>query len=197
MRLPEIQLRLPDWVDAFFQGRNAVFTTLEDRMGLAVELAGWNVERQTGGPFGAAVFERQSGRLISVGVNLVERQNCSAAHAEIVALSIAQHSLQTYDLGGPGLCPHELVTSTEPCAMCLGAIPWSGVQRLVCGARDEDARAIGFDEGHKPADWVAALEQRGITVVRDVLRQKARAVLESYRQTGGPIYNARANRSGQ
>jgi tRNA(Arg) A34 adenosine deaminase TadA len=73
--------------------------------------------------------------------------------------------------------------------MCLGAVPWSGVSRLICGARDEDARRIGFDEGSKPTNWIGELEQRGIVVVRDVLRQKAVKVLEEYKASGGPIYN--------
>jgi len=73
--------------------------------------------------------------------------------------------------------------------MCFGAVPWSGVTRLVCGARDEDARSIGFDEGPKLANWVEALEQRGITVVRDVLREQAANVLREYADTGGTIYN--------
>jgi tRNA(Arg) A34 adenosine deaminase TadA len=74
--------------------------------------------------------------------------------------------------------------------MCFGAVPWSGVRRLVCGARDEDARAIGFDEGPKLADWVTALNDRGITVLRDVLRDDAVAVLRDYIASGGIIYNA-------
>jgi len=73
--------------------------------------------------------------------------------------------------------------------MCLGAIPWSGVRSVVCSARDQDARSIGFDEGSKPQNWVKSLENRGIDVVRDVLREKAKAVLLQYGSTGGLIYN--------
>ena len=75
--------------------------------------------------------------------------------------------------------------------MCLGAVVWSGVQTLVCGATDGDARAIGFDEGPKPPDWVSALYQRGIAVHREVLRPDAAGVLQAYADAGGPIYNAR------
>jgi len=73
--------------------------------------------------------------------------------------------------------------------MCLGAVCWSGVGRVVCGARDEDARRIGFDEGPKPPDWVGALESRGISVVQDILRKEAAAVLTEYGERGGLIYN--------
>ena len=75
--------------------------------------------------------------------------------------------------------------------MCLGATPWSGVRHLVCAARDEEARAAGFDEGAKPALWVSALEMRGITVERDVLREEAAGVLREYAERGGEIYNSR------
>jgi predicted metal-dependent phosphoesterase TrpH len=59
----------------------------------------------------------------------------------------------------------------------------------VCGARDEDARRIGFDEGDKPTNWIANLERRGIEVVRDVARAEATSVLEDYAKSGGMIYN--------
>jgi tRNA(Arg) A34 adenosine deaminase TadA len=88
------------------------------------------------------------------------------------------------------LPPYELVASTEPCAMCFGATPWCGVRWLVCGAREEDARGIGFDEGPKVSDWVASLEQLGISVARDVCRDEA-AVLRYYAENGGIIYNVR------
>jgi hypothetical protein len=65
------------------------------------------------------------------------------------------------------------------------------VRGLVCGARDADARGIGFDEGDKPADWVAALENRSIRVRQDVCRDEAVAVLRHYAESGGLIYNAR------
>jgi tRNA(Arg) A34 adenosine deaminase TadA len=75
--------------------------------------------------------------------------------------------------------------------MCLGATPWSGVGRLVCAARDEDARSIGFDEGAKITDWVESLTIRGIKVRTDLMRQEAKAVLDLYAAQGGSIYNSR------
>ena len=109
----------------------------------------------------------------------------------MVALQLAQADLGCHDLAAAPGGPYELVSSVEPCTMCLGAVVWSGVQTLVCGATDGDARAIGFDEGPKPPDWVSALHQRGIAVHREVLRPDAAAVLQAYADAGGPIYNAR------
>jgi len=184
----DMVLNLPVWVRSFLEGSAKTFPTVEERMRFVIELARLNVEHKTGGPFGAAVFEQEKGRLIAVGVNQVESLNCSIAHAEMLAIALAQKAVGTYDLGERGgAC--ELVTSTEPCVMCLGAVCWSGVKSVVCGARDEDARRIGFDEGPKPPDWAGALESRGISVVRDVLRKQAAAVLAEYRDKGGLIYN--------
>lgn len=74
--------------------------------------------------------------------------------------------------------------------MCFGALPWSGIKSLVCGARKEDAEEAGFDEGDKPEQWVASLQNRDIQVERGVLRSQAASVLAHYRDSGGPIYNA-------
>jgi len=163
----------------------------DDRMAFVVDLARRNIEERTGGPFAAAVFDLSTHCLVAPGVNMVTSRNCSSAHAEIVALSIAQQRLESYDLGAADMPRCELVTSTEPCAMCLGAVSWSGVRALTCGARGEDACAIGMDEGAKPADWIGELERRGITVKRDVCRDAAVAVLQDYLVSGGTIYNAR------
>ncbi len=159
-------------------------------MELVIELAAQNIKHD-GGPFGAAIFERQTGKLIAPGINLVMQTNCSVVHAEIVAIILAQQRVGNFDLCAEGLPEYELVTTTEPCAMCLGAIPWSGISSVVCGARDEDARSIGFDEGDKPDDWPQKLQSRAISVTRDILRNKAKAVLQQYVDAGGIIYNGR------
>ena len=190
MVFPRVVLELPGWVGELLS-EDLTYTNAEDRMRLVVKLARQNVRHGTGGPFGAAVFERESGRLVAPGVNMVVNSGCSVTHAEMVAIMVAQQRIGSFDLGGEEQPAHELVTSTEPCAMCLGATPWSGVVGLVCGARDEDAAKVGFDEGAKPPDWVRSLEERGISVTRDVLREEAAAVLREYAALGGEIYNSR------
>jgi tRNA(Arg) A34 adenosine deaminase TadA len=82
-----------------------------------------------------------------------------------------------------------MVTSCEPCAMCLGATLWSGVKRLVYGATREDASRLAFDEGPVFPESYRYLEARGLEIVRGVLRDEARGVLELYRATGGAVYN--------
>lgn len=184
----ELHIDYPAWVVETVDWERT-YGDASDRMRLAVELARANVVRSGGGPFGAAVFERDSGRLVSVGMNLVITRQNSVLHAEIVALMMAERAVGSYSLEGGDRVAHELVTSCDPCAMCLGAVGWSGVSRLVCGAMREDAKAIGFDEGPVfPESW-RYLENRGIEIVRGVLREEACAVLTLYKERGGLIYN--------
>lgn len=178
---------IPDWLAAE-QAREDVFSGAEARMASVIALAHRNIEEKTGGPFAAAIFDPATGRRLSLGVNLVPREQCSVLHAEIVAILLAQRRLGVWNLAKAGA--FELVTSCEPCAMCFGAIPWSGVRRVCSGASDQDARDIGFDEGPKVADWAAALEARGITVEQGVRREEARGVFKAYAALGGLIYNA-------
>lgn len=181
------ELDMPDWLLERERDCPALETD-DERMAYAVDLARENV-RHGGGPFGAAVFERDSGRLVAAGVNLVLPRRCSILHAEIVALLRAQQRLDSHDLGRDGLPPCQLATSCEPCAMCLGALGWAGLAGLLCGARDADAREAGFDEGLKHPDWPDWLRAHGIALRRDLHRGRARAVLIDYASEGGAIYN--------
>ena len=188
MQLPKFTIQLPEWVAAYIDQSSMMFSGIEDRMDFVIQLSKKNIDHQTGGPFGAAVFD-SDGHLIAPGINMVTTANCSILHAEMVAIALAQKVLGRYDISNGGKLDFDLFATTEPCAMCFGAIPWSGVRRLVCGARGEDAQAIGFDEGPKLKDWTAALSDRGIDVIRDVCRKKATAVLNDYVKYGGQIYN--------
>jgi tRNA(Arg) A34 adenosine deaminase TadA len=186
--LNEVAVTLPSWVaTSVSYGREC--RTDEERMRLVIRLSRENVTHGTGGPFGAAVFERESGRIVAVGVNSVVRLNNATAHAEMLALQLAQRRIVSYTLSADGHPAHELFTSCAPCAMCLGATLWSGVTRLVCGADREDAERIHFDEGPVFAESYTYLRTRGIEIVTGLLRDEARAVLEEYRARGGEVYN--------
>jgi tRNA(Arg) A34 adenosine deaminase TadA len=189
MNLPRVLVEYPAWVQSVVPW-DTVLTTAEDRMRLAIRIARENVERGTGGPFGAIVVERDTGKLVAAGMNSVVRLNNCTLHGEMVAFMMAQQRLQSYTLAAPGMPAHELVTSCEPCAMCLGTALWSGVRRIVSGAGRDDASKLNFEEGPVFPESYAYLEARGIEIVRGVLRSEARAVLEQYRAKGGPIYNA-------
>jgi tRNA(Arg) A34 adenosine deaminase TadA len=182
-----IELALPDWMGPFLAAWSEPLDCDEGRMRLVVALAAENVRQDTGGPFAAVVLEEQSGRLLGAGVNRVTALGLSLAHAEMLALSLAQRAVDDWNLGARTAV--QLVTSCEPCAMCFGAIPWSGVSSLLWGALKEDAEAAGFDEGDKPADWAATLEARGIRTRGGVLRGDAAAVLQRYASGNGAIYH--------
>jgi len=179
----------PDWVEQVVDW-GATYETDHQKMRLAIELARQNVLRGTGGPFGAAVFEMASGTLVSVGVNSVVRLKNSTLHAEMLAIMLAQQRVGSYTLLRSELPPHELVSSCDPCAMCLGAVLWSGVRRLLAGADRADACALDFDEGPIFPESYAYLSARGVAITRGALRDEAVAILELYRRQGGPIYNA-------
>jgi tRNA(Arg) A34 adenosine deaminase TadA len=179
----------PDWIqEAVAFGTR--YETDDDRMRLAIELSRQNVVRGTGGPFGAAIFEHSTGALISVGVNSVVRLNNSALHAEMLAIMMAQHRLGSFTLAASPTASYDLVSSCDPCAMCLGAVLWSGVRRMVTGADRDDATALSFEEGPVFLQSYTYLQERGVAITRSVLRQEAAAVLELYRRQGGQIYNA-------
>ena len=181
------EISLPHWLEEFVGDWQEPLDTDVQRMHLAVSLSAENVRHGTGGPFGAIVVDEQDGTLLGVGVNLVTAVDLSMAHAEMVAISLAQSAAGNWNLGSAGKA--QLVTSCEPCAMCFGAVPWSGVSSMIWGAGKEDAEAAGFDEGDKPPDWVESLERRGIRTRAGVLRNEAAAVLAAYARKGGPIYH--------
>ncbi|MEZ6059695.1 MAG: nucleoside deaminase [Planctomycetaceae bacterium] len=164
------------------------------RMNFVVGLARWNIRNRTGGPFAAAVFERGSGRLAAVGVNRAVPLTSSMAHAEALAIGLAQKRFRTHDLSSVSGTGFELVTSGQPCIQCFGMVWWSGVTRLVVGARAADIEEIcGFDEGPIPADWKSQLENRdrlpAVEVLLDVCRDEACAALQMYADMNGPNYS--------
>jgi tRNA(Arg) A34 adenosine deaminase TadA len=181
----QLTLDLPDWLaEAVEPGR--AYPSDADKVGLAIALSRLNIEHASGGPFGAAVFDGAD-RLVAAGVNRVVSQNCSVAHAEIMAYLAAQQALGRFRLNETGQ-PHVLATSAQPCCQCYGATVWAGVDTLLIGARSEDVEALTeFDEGPLPADWIGELERRGIAVRRDILREQACAVLAHY-GAHGPHY---------
>ena len=155
----------------------------EDKVRFTIELAMENVRHETGGPFAAAIFDLRTDRLIAVGVNSVVPACQSWAHAEMVAFAHAQNKLGRFSLAG---CV--LASSCEPCAMCNGATPWSGVEELIYGATGEMAESVGFDEGYKGECWRDAFARRGIRVDGPLLGDESFAPFALYRKMNGTIY---------
>ncbi len=187
----QLNLTLPNWIDSFLAKYTKIISDPEEQMRFVLALTERNIREKTGGPFGAAVFEQDSGKLVSVGVNVVIQQNCSAAHAEMMALMLAQKELDHYDLGDTRFPAHRLVTSGKMCAMCLGNVCWSGIKEVLSSAEPEDVEKItGFDEGPAPQNYNQELERRGIKIKPELLRNEGQAVLQLYVDLGGHVYNA-------
>jgi tRNA(Arg) A34 adenosine deaminase TadA len=185
-------LDLPDWAVDELNGLPPYFPTLEERMAAVINFSRLNFQHGTGGPFAAGIFERDTGRLVVIGVNRVVPFNCSSAHAEVMAISLAQRLLGTYDLGTAGLPAHQIVVNWRPCAMCLGAVLWSGVRSLVIAGDGPELEAItGFDEGPVHPQWLSEVNGRGIEVINNVLRDEAIAAYKAFAASNAFVYNAR------
>ncbi|MET9773004.1 nucleoside deaminase [Streptomyces sp. NPDC006367] len=104
----------------------------------AVQLATTSVENG-GGPFGALVAKGDG--IVALGNNQVTAHLDPTAHAEVSAIRAACKELGTFSLEG---CT--LVTSCEPCPMCLASALWARADRIVYCADRDDAAAAGFDD---------------------------------------------------
>lgn len=166
--LKSLTLSLPSWIDEYMEKTPQEFTTLEGRMKFVLGLAVENIHHKSGGPFSSAVFNIETGELISVGVNRVMPESCSCAHGEMMAIMLAQKRLGTYDFSLKG--KFQLFTNAKMCIMCMGGVIWSGVCEVVSSATPEDVQnIIGFDEGPVPKEYNFELEKRGIKVIERVL----------------------------
>ena len=184
-------LTLPDWITSFInQCTGKIYPSDKDKMQAALELSRLNVLYKTGGPFGSAVFNSKTHELTAVGVNRVVPENASIAHGEIMALLMAEEKLKTFSLCLETLPAFTLATSAQPCAMCYGALIWSGIKEILIGARGEDVESItGFDEGPLHPDWISEAEKRGIAIKRDIGRNEACTILRQYVEAEGKVYN--------
>lgn len=187
----KFEIELPDWTVRENQRLPSHIPDLKDRMRTVIQFARWNFERETGGPFAAGIFEKQSGKVLVVGVNRVVPTNVSSAHAEVVALSLAQTLLQNFDLGAEGLPDYQIVVNGRPCVMCCGAIHWSGIRNLAIGASGNQIESItGFDEGPLHPDWIGEFQKRGIEVIEDILAEEACQVFKDFAASDQPVYNS-------
>jgi len=104
----------------------------------AVEVAG-NGINEGGGPFGAVITRGR--KIIAEGANRVVLSHDPTAHAEMIAIRKASAVLKTHDLSG---CV--IYASCEPCPMCLGAVYWAGIKKVVYASDRFEASASGFSD---------------------------------------------------
>jgi tRNA(Arg) A34 adenosine deaminase TadA len=127
-------------------------------LGRAVALSRNNVHSSEGGPFGAVVVHE--GRIVGEGWNRVTSSNDPTAHAEVVAIRDACATLDTFCLEGA-----TIYSSCEPCPMCLAAIYWARISRIVYANTRHDAAAIGFDDAHFYEQVALPPEQRQVPCI--------------------------------
>jgi tRNA(adenine34) deaminase len=121
-------------------------------------------------PVGALVVNEQ-GEVLGTGHNLREESNDPSAHAEIVAMRNAASKISNWRMDDL-----TMIVTLEPCAMCAGAISQSRFKRLVFGAWDEKAGAVG-------SVWDVIRDQRTLNkveVVSGVLEKECSAILTNF-----------------
>ncbi|GAA2810538.1 nucleoside deaminase [Saccharopolyspora taberi] len=109
-----------------------------DWMAKAIELATSSVANG-GGPFGAVIVK--DGEIVATGNNQVTSNLDPTAHAEVTAIRNACRELGTFKLDG---CV--LVTSCEPCPMCMASALWARMDGVLYAADRDDAAVAGFDD---------------------------------------------------
>lgn len=140
----------------------------------AVELSRWTMETNRGGPFGAVVANAR-GEIVGEGWNEVTTSFDPTAHGEVVAIRAATSALGTHDLTG-----HVIYSSCEPCPMCLGAIIWARLDRLVFANDRKDAARIDFDDDVIYREVERAPRERVMVRCEHVPLDSARAVFEDW-----------------
>jgi guanine deaminase len=110
-----------------------------DFLKIAIDMARQGISSNRGGPFGAIVV--QDDEIIGRGCNQVTSSHDPTAHAEIVAIRHACNNIKSFQLKN---C--SIYSTCEPCPMCLGAIYWAGLKRVIFSLSRLDAKKIGFQD---------------------------------------------------
>ena len=147
-----------------------------DFMSMAIEKAREGIAAGQS-PFGAVIV--RDGAVVAATHNTVWRDIDPTAHAEVNCIRSAAKALKTIDLGG---C--EMYSTCEPCPMCLAAIHWSKIDRVVYGATIADAAAAGFCELHVDARVLAEMGRSPLKVESGLLREECAELFAQWREAG-------------
>jgi guanine deaminase len=133
-------------------------------------------------PFGSVIVRQ--GAVVAASHNTVWRDTDPTAHAEVNNIRAAARALGAIDLSG---CT--LYSTCEPCPMCLSAIHWAKIDRVVYGASIADAAAAGFSELRVAARELARMGGSTLVVEGGLLAEECRALFEEFRRvSGGKTY---------
>jgi tRNA(Arg) A34 adenosine deaminase TadA len=150
--------------------------TEADLMRLAIETARMGIAAGQS-PFGSIVVK--DGAVVASTHNTVWRDLDPTAHAEVNNLRAASKALGTIDLGG---CT--LYSTCEPCPMCLAAIHWAKIDRVVFGATIDDSAAAGFAELRVAASTLAEMGRSPLVVEGGLLREECAALFDEWKRAG-------------
>src|SRR5437763_13535857 len=126
-------------------------------------------------PFGSLIVK--GGEVVAVTHNTVWQTTDPTAHAEVNCIRSAAAALKTIFLNG---CT--LYSTTEPCPMCLSAIHWAKIDRVVFGATIADAAEAGFHELFVAAKDLAALGRSPLVVESGLLRDECAALFAEWKR---------------
>lgn len=154
---------------------------LEKAMDLAIQSALEGVKNNEGGPFGAAIVGNN--QIISVAHNTVLKDSDPTCHAEINAIRLACQHLKRHELSD---C--QIVTTVEPCPMCLTAIYWARIQKIYIGAQRGVAQKYGFDDVHFYEEVARPLEQRKVVCETLALDAQVEAVFKEWQALDRTLY---------
>jgi tRNA(Arg) A34 adenosine deaminase TadA len=148
----------------------------DDYMRLAIETTRKGIAAGQS-PFGAVIA--QGSAVVAATHNTVWLTTDPTAHAEVNCIRAAAKAIKTIALNG---CT--LYSTTEPCPMCLAAIHWAKIDRVVFGATIADAAAAGFKELFVPAKDLAALGRSPLVVESGLLRDECAALFAEWKRAG-------------
>lgn len=154
---------------------------LEKAMHLAIQSAIEGINNNDGGPFGAAIV--RDNQIIAVAHNTVLKDNDPTCHAEINAIRLACQHLKRHELSD---C--QIVTTMEPCPMCLTAIYWARIQKIYIGAQRQVAQKYGFDDVHFYEEIARPLEQRKVICETLTLGTQVEEVFKEWQALNRDLY---------
>lgn len=146
----------------------------------AIDLARQSLDDERGGPFGAVIV--RDGEVLARARNEVLATHDPTAHAEVQAIRAACRRLDSHDLAGA-----TLYASCEPCPMCLGAVYWAGIERVVFAADRDAAARTGFSDAALYEEVCRPPDAREVAMLR-LDRPEAERVMAAWKEGGGRLY---------
>jgi tRNA(Arg) A34 adenosine deaminase TadA len=142
----------------------------EERMTALAAFTARSMKTERPIPFGSSIYHTKTGQMLVQTRNAVAQENDPSSHAEVKAIRLA-----TKKLKNPSLAGYTLYTTCEPCPMCMSAVLWANLDRVVYGATIEDA-CNHCDQIHIHAHEVAERSDMACKVVGPVLREQCYAL---------------------